>query len=512
MSGLTVPWSLRAQTIDEPLSQVDDPLSGHLGGLVPHWGELLATALLLIGYVSARGGETSLLTTVNVAGTGVLSIIMLWSALRMIRDNIHAIWTPLFAYRIAMMTYLGIGSLITPFLNSNMRDLLEAFFAFFPSDVLKFNTANALFHLVVIISTYVYMVLFRSFSGIRPLSGKIISTCNISLKSLGYIFLVLGMTINYLVIYPSTFGIIDFLPPNFAFQLGQIAYLSYFILTYWGLLNRKYNIVWMMIGLAGVDAVIGLLMLSKSSAILPMLMIPIAFIYHKASLRRLLLIAAIAIPYYSFVASIVYDARSRVERLGANNNPTFTETVTVLGEIAQGKQGSADVDSQLGWVRLSYVNAGSFAISRYDQGLNGDSLRDIFVVWVPRLIYPDKPIITDIGGEFNFLANGNPNSASSPTIPSEGYWDYGWLGVGLFAIVFAGVTTFGSIYTTIALQRGAWHLLLVTLIVTRIGARIDGMFVPDVIGPLSALLVVHLVCQMANRILPNIPLVQRRLA
>jgi hypothetical protein len=218
------------------------------------------------------------------------------------------------------------------------------------------------------------------------------------------------------------------------------------------------------------------------------------------------------VPYYAFVSSIVEDARSRVLRdAGDDNRALFSDTLVVMRDIMNGKNGNADApEYQMAWARLSYANAGTLAISFYDQGLSGNSLRDIFVVWIPRAIYPDKPIITDIGRDFTVMANGNYNSSTSPSIPAEGYWNAGWLGVTLFAALLSTILTLWSIYSTIIFDRDAWHLLLVVLLGMRVGTRIDGFLVPDVVGPLSAVLAIHVACTLANRFLPRIPALQRR--
>lgn len=340
-----------------------------------------------------------------------------------------------------------------------------------------------------------------------------VESCRLTLQMIGLVFLGIGLAINYLIVYPAALGVLRVNVPNALYQVGQMAYVGYFLLTYWGLQNRKYRWVAAMIALAAIDSIAGILQLTKYSALFPVLMIPIAFIYQRATARRIILSLAFLIPFYLFISSVIYDARERVDRDLADNRAVFSDTIRVMGDIFAGKKSNAEEpDYQLAWARLSYVNAGTLAISFHDQGITGDTLRDVFIVWIPRIIYPDKPNITDVARDFTVLANGNYNSSTSPSMPSEGYWDYGWLGVALFATLFSIVLTFWSIYSTIVFERGAWHLLLVVLLGMRTGVRIDGMIVPDVIGPLSAVLAIHIACQLANRFLPRLPVLQRGLA
>lgn len=481
-------------------------------GLTPHWGEGVATGLIIALYGVAMGDGHGIVDVVNIVGPSAFAIVVAISLARLTRLNAQAIWTPLFWYRVAMMTYLGIGSTITLFLNADTRAVLQELFLYFPTDLLKFNMVNALFHECVLLASWVIIRVQQSARASPSSKLLTIEACHLSPQMIGLVLLGIGLATNYLLIYPASFGILNITVPNTVAQFGQAAYVGYFLLTYWGLQNEKYRWVWGMIVLSGIDAIAGTLQLTKYAALFPILMVVIGFIYHRLTMRRLIFAVGFLTLFYMLVASIIYDARDRVER-NAGNSVMLADTISILREdIAGTKSDSDGNDLQFTWSRLSYVNAGTLAISLYDQGLPGNSLRDIFVVWIPRIIYHDKPVITDISREFTFLANGNYNSSTNPSLPSEGYWDYGWRGVALFGIVLGLVLTLWSIYSTIVFERGAWHLLLPVLLGMRTGLRVDGMLVPDIIGPLSALLIIHIACQLANRFLPRLPILQRGLA
>lgn len=483
----------------------------NVSGLTPSWTEMFAISVLLIWYAIALSEDSGNVTLINIVGPGILSLSVALGAYRMTQRNPHSIWSALFWYRLSMAAYLGFGSLITSFLNNDTRDLIESFFAFYPMDLLKFNAVNALFHFVVLLATMGVLLGYRVAERQFSTKNLAISQCNFSLKTVGFISLTLGLTSNYLLIYPVNLGLLKFNVPNFVVQIGQLAYMGYFMLTYWGLANAKYRWIWAMLGLALIDSLAGVLLLSKYAAIFPVLMMLIGYIYHKPSMRRMLLVFAILLPFYLLVSSIVYEARDRVDRSGANNSATFADSLAVMGDIANDKaEDESGPDYQLAWSRLSFVNAGTRAISFYDQGLPGNTLRDIYVVWIPRVIYPDKPNITDIGREFTAMTNGNYESSTSPSMPSEGYWDYGWLGVCLFGGLFGFIVTMMSIYSTLVFERQAWHLLLVVLLGIRMGSRVDGVIVPDVIGPLNAVLVVHIACSLTNRFLPKLSLTRAK--
>jgi hypothetical protein len=503
MASRSLPWTTpqarnRAADVVPVDATRDDPMIG----LMPRMQEIAGTFALLIFYgicIAYGGGAT---TFANYVGPVLLSIVVGWAIYQMVLTNRHTLWSPLLWYRIGVVGYLGIGSLITLFLNDETRAMLATFFDFYPRDVLKFNIVVAMFHatLLVFVAGIVGPLRARSLS---KHTLKFISPCNLTTETIGFTFLGIGTAINYLLIYPVALEIIQLNLPNVIVQLGQFAYVGYFLVGYWALQNDRRRWFWLIFALTAVDSIVGIIQLSKYAAMFPALMLPLAYLYHKVTFRRLMLIVGILVPYYFVVADIVTEARGLVTR-SESGRAVLSETITVLNARASGVDQSRanDPDYQIGWARLSYVNAGSFAISLYDQGIAGDTLRDIFVVWIPRIVYPDKPIITDIGRDFTFRANGNYNSSTSPSIPAEGYWTFGWLGVGLFAALCAPVLALWSIYNVVALQRESWHLLLVVALGLRTGSRIDGMLVPDIIGPISAAVVLHLLLYFANRLLP----------
>ncbi len=498
MGAIAVDWLDRYRRAPVTAAADRDPMLG----LMPGIGEIAGTFALLIFYGIAISYGTTSAHFANYAGPVILSIVVGIAIYRMVTINRYTLWSPLLWYRVGVVGYLGVGSLVTLFLNADTRAMLATFFDFFPRDVLKFNIVVAVFHATILLFTVGIIGPLRA----RSLSGttlRFISPCNLTTETIGFTFLGVGTAVNYLIVYPAAVEIISFTVPNIIYQLGQFAYVGYFLVGYWALRNNRPRWVWLVLALTIIDSIVGLIQLSKYAAIFPAMMLPIAYLYHRVTMRRLLLVIAIMVPFYFVIADVVTDARGLVSR-SEEGRAVLSETTQVLGARAAGdNQARTDVpELQIGWARLSYVNAGAFAISLYDQGIPGDTLRDIFIVWIPRIVYPDKPVITDIGREFTFRANGNYNSSTSPSIPAEGYWTFGWLGVGLFAALTAPILALWSIYNVVALQREAWHLLLVVALGLRTGSRIDGMLVPDIIGPISAAVVLHFLLYFANRLLP----------
>lgn len=475
-----------------------------LGALLARPAEIVGTivALLLYGVAAASAGGLS--DFANFAGPTILSGVVGWALYGMWIRNVHAIWTPLFWYRVAIAAYFGVGSMVPLLVNADTRDLINQLFTLYAADVIKFNTVVALLHLLICLMGNAVLALWlrRDRSRMRR---PAMEPSRLTLRQLGALFLIVGASVNYLILYPNAFGIGGFAASNAVSQVGQLAYISYFMLAYAGFRDGETRLVVIPVVLSLLDSVAGWVMLAKYAALFPVMMVPLAYLTYRPSLRRAATVMAFLLPYYFFMNPVITEARNTVDR-AQGAVPTPRETIPALSAALVGG-GGYDVgpEYQTGLMRLSYVNAGALAINLYDQGLPGNSLRDIFVVWIPRALYPDKPIITDLGVDFTFIATGSRHSSTSPSIPGEAYWFAGWWGVLLFAAMLTIVLVPWSVYSLSVMHAGAWHLFFVVLLGLRVGSRLDGMMVPDIIGPVSVAILGHYVLHFANRFAPARP-------
>jgi hypothetical protein len=128
------------------------------------------------------------------------------------------------------------------------------------------------------------------------------------------------------------------------------------------------------------------------------------------------------------------------------------------------------------------------AIDQYDRGYPGHSLDYAFAAFVPRIIWPEKPMISDLGKEFNVLATNNPNPSSAPGIFADAYWCYGWMGV-ISAMLLVGAL-FGALstFTLWVVDNERWFYFPASVVALRMGLRVDGVLVVDIIGSLAIFL------------------------
>jgi hypothetical protein len=174
-----------------------------------------------------------------------------------------------------------------------------------------------------------------------------------------------------------------------------------------------------------------------------------------------------------------------------------------LSYFTTGAENDQFAEVETGWMRLSFVNAGTFAINQYDNGTPGNSYRYWSIVWIPRILFHDKPIITDVAREMSYAANGNYDSSSSAGLAAEAYWNGGWVATIGIAVFLALVFGLWSIYSYEVIQRKAWHLFFIVLIGMRMAIRVDGAFVSDILGPIALVFLAHIALELLNRFLPR---------
>lgn len=481
-----------------------EPRSSMIADLEPTYREILFSALVALWFAIGTGALPGSEDWINTIGLIGFSIVLAWAAYRQMKLNVASLWTPMFWYRVALLSYYGIGSLVPIWTNGDTQELMKGFYSYFAYEIVKLNLLITVFNLVFIVSIKILFIAIGNKSISKVLfNRKFINPSNFSMITFGSMCLIIGSAVNYLIIFPQVIGLTSFSFFSTIANLAVLSWLGYFMVIFWGLENKRREFIVWPIALALGECAIGFFAMSKSVMLMPLVMISIAFIYHRRSLLRISLFAACFVSLFMLLAPIVTHVRDMNGKY--YNSAAKAEDIPglYLSYFTTGRESDQYADVETGWMRLSFVNAGTFVINQYDHGMPGNSYRYLWIVWIPRIIYPDKPIITDVGRELSYAANGNYNSSSSAGLAAEAYWNGGWLytiGVAIFVALVFGLWT---IYSYEVIQRKAWHLFFIVLIGMRMALRVDGAFVSDIVGPIALVVLAHIALELLNRFLPQ---------
>lgn len=488
----------------QPAVRQPEQAASLIDDLEPTYREIFFSALVclwfLMGMTALPGSED----WINTVGLIAFSIVLAWGGYRQMKRNVASLWAPLLWYRVAMLAYFGIGSLVPIYANEDTQELMRGFYNFFPYEIIKLNAVMTAFNLIFITTSKLIFISARNKSLSRAFSGRnFINPSNFNMIVFGSICLAVGSLVNYLVIFPQIVGWANFSFFSTLANLSVLSWLGYFMVIFWGLENKRREFIIWPIVLALGECVIGFYAMSKSVMLMPLVMVGIAFIYHRRSLVRIGIFGACFVSLFMFLSPIVTHVRD-VNGAYYNGAATVKDIPDLyLSYFNGGREIDQFSEVETGWMRLSFVNAGTFAINQYDHGMPGHSFRYWSIVWIPRIIYPNKPIITDVARELSYAANGNYNSSSSAGFAAEAYWNGGWLGTISIAVFIALVFSLWSIYSYEVIQRKAWHLFFIVLIGMRMAIRVDGAFVSDILGPIALVILAHIALELMNRFLPQ---------
>ena len=484
-----------------PLKSDDATRLAPIAAVRPGWGEmgilLAASILTLIGV--SLGPDVP--QWINMVAPIMLSVAMALGALALIRHEARAVWAPLFWVRIVMIAFSGIGSLVPFFANDVTRGALDRFFTVFPADMTKYNAVICVFTLVMLFAARVCCALVDM--NVRRREGPVLKVKPSALDAgqFGLLALALSLPIKIPSSWIPFVTGVPFSLPNSIALFGMLSYIAYPLLIYHALSTGKRWPFFAAIPFILIESTLGLLMFNKTELLFPLIFSFLGVLFQRATLMRMLVGGVALFLVYSVATPFAAYGRSQEARDTGSIDTTLSRSIVIASRYDWRVGNQDEGEFQGGWARLTYITAGSFAISQYDQGVPGTTMENVFLILVPRVVYPDKPNMSLIFAEFNYAVTGNDKSQSAPGIPPEGYWNYGWAGVVGFAVLMGVVYALWSIYAIATLQAGAWHLLFISLIGVRVASRIDGLIVTDFVPMIPFAIFAHFLLTFGNELM-----------
>ena len=339
--------------------------------------------------------------------------------------------------------------------------------------------------------------------------------------TMGLLFLLVGGTIKYVFTVPYTFCWLHYTLPGSVGIFGNPSYGAIFFLTAWSREHRR-SAFPLVTSYVIFEMMVGLLMLNKQDIMMDMIMYLLAIFRDKLTLYRLGVIASVLILCFVTIAPVVGEGRLELlrrnpsadaEGMAAVAATGLTERIDIVATAFGRRIGvlddpdANDVNNVTSLIRFSYVNQAAFAIHQYDAGRTGDSFGNSLAIFIPRFLWRDKPVITEIGTRFNFLATGNDKSGSGPGLFVDAYWNFGWTGVVLLMAVVGVLLGLWSRYALEIVHRELWLYFPVVLGAMQIGYRTDGYIIADTVGVSVLVFSVHITLKVVDRFV--IPVLSR---
>lgn len=503
----------------------------------------LSAALVLL---TAEAMPPGLVATVNVGAPLVLASILALGVFDSVRRIpfpflVPAVWT-----RIAIAVYFGFGTIFAAIVGGETREYLRAAFPYDDDVLLRVNLLNAVgsfFVLVGLASANCISSLRREKTEHRliwtRLGNQVVHAHPSTQRAgrptyrsrpyaepatagsgsprtvpwlydqriwyIGTIWLSIGLSWRVFVDLPSQFGLFEFIVPG-SFAILPIIRLAGYVLllahrsrtTWWG--RRVVVALWL------GDIVLGLTTFAKVDTMLLGIAGMLALVLRGATPYQIIAALFALLALYAAVRPIADYGRIRmVERHGTLVGAGFQERLEFIADYLSGERPVPDEGREpWAWLgRLSYAGVQAFLMDQYDRGNRGESgsLPNLLTMIVPRLVWPDKPVITDVGRELNVLMVGNRDSSTAPSVFGEAYWNGGWFLVCAWSLFVGAIIGTFSYFSQRVLETGrVWQLPTVVSAVF-LGVSIDCWFGPTYVAGGALLVVVALALAAGERIL-----------
>lgn len=425
-----------------------------------------AAAGLVCTTGAACGDDT--LATLNVLGlTGIMTVCGV-AAFGLMRADKLLLFTPLVSYAASSALFFGFGPMSTFLAN----DATQAFMAI---SVYVLTGEQALrTNLLTATGIAVSLVAIRAVLPRGAIRRNMRSI--VSLKSVALVFVISGLALKHMVIMPSIYGTSDFFVPGVLRNLRYLPDLGFALMAMIAASgNRRWQVMFWLIW--PWHFVLAFPEFSKKSVMLTMLLPAIgAYVGHRSLARLGCWVAAAAVVFTTLqnVNAVARWEENEVdqyhevldvgERLSLLVNTTFSE-VDIESYLP-----AAKVGVETWWLRLNYSGAQAAAMDLYDNGDIGTFTQNIMIYFVPRLLWPNKPVMASPGGDFHSRVSGNENAKVGATVFADGYWKSGWLGVFLFSGFMGGVLGLIARMTMAQLGRGRFFYLPAAMLGLQWGA------------------------------------------
>lgn len=502
---------------------------GHpLWGLGPPWWFLAVPACLVAGYlIAATAADRNAVAAANLLGPSMLGLAAVVAGSRLLREKPEAVWSAYAWFLAAIVAFYCVGPLLHSLAGPETRRLASSLYAVTPEALLRTNLLNAVGVLGVAAGVRLVTSLrprrrsrgalrtagrVRAGRGSIPVDPRLMAASHrpiVGAEVAAVTFLVIGGILQYLLILPSRFGMLHVVLPGVLWNLGRlhllgIAVLAYIVARGSGKWRLPLAVLW------GVQVAVSVLLFSKLELILSLVLPALGgYAGHRRTQRLVVWGVAVAAVYLAVPQFVLYGREQVYRAGGAPEHAGLAERAAIVRNwLERGRPSLNEHTSAVStaWARLDYAPEQAFAMRRYDEGYQGNTLRYAGIVLVPRILWPQKPVTTDLGVDFYELATGRRSSHLGLGIFGEGYWNLGWPGTAGLSLATGVVFAIVSGLAIGWMRRREFLFLPAVALGLQMGAvGTTGAFANSIVGAATLLGVYAVAVSVLVRLLRSLP-------
>lgn len=456
----------------------------------------LGMALVVSFVLYLAGGYIGVAYIAPLSILGIMGIAN-W---QMVRQSPASLWTPLFAFRTAGAVFLGFGGFLTVNLS------IEAAARYFSE--LTYTEQEAA-HVFLVWLAGTFITLFACFLASKTGSGGLTYAARATdddapTLRLGILYFGAGLAFYVLIEVPKILGWADIgIIPNAVSQPFQAAFaVGVFLICLWAL-EKGGPALLAIPFVVTISSMAGFIGLNKTGVLLPLIFFVLAFLYRKISVFRIMVVVGLLAAAFAVLQPMVAHARNQVGGEIANSL-TLGERFDLYRDYfvaADADQNSADAETD--FLRFGHTHVAAFVIDRYDSGMPSDELEGALAALVPRVIWPDKPIVTQGAEELYFLVSGRQGSALATTTFADMYWNAGWIGLFFLSFIWGMLMWVGTRTAFVVVSTRDWFMMPYVLLVFRIGLSLESAFVVAVFVPTVMAVIAYFMFKGLRAVLPQ---------
>ncbi|MEM0905735.1 MAG: hypothetical protein AAGJ94_00115 [Pseudomonadota bacterium] len=477
-------------------------------------GLLVPPALILLLLVSSGNLSDTTLTFINTLlplySVAVLSALI-YNCVRCLPETI---WTAFFWAPLQSIVFLYLGPLVNVF-GSEATLLAKAGHPLTatPSELLRANLLISIAVPLLLSGIAAALSVFappRVPKHVWQDANRFVDPERLAPVALAVI--VVGGLFRYGLVKPADWGIIPIVIPGILGSLSFLVDLGLALLAYIAASKRGGRWVIPLIVLWGAHLVLTLLSFAKSELVVA-LVFPILGIYlARQRLKELALGAALTAVAFSLSTPLVTHARSELFLLhGEINSGGYGDRVNVLTAYVTGSGASGTPDyvideertAQWWWMRLDYASPIAKAMLLYDSGYASRTVETAWMRFIPRFLWPEKPLFEGPGKYFySILLGRETETLVGISIYGDMYWHYGWLGLIIIAPFIGFVFGFtGRLALKWVLERDFIYFPLVLYMLIWVAAGTNKYLINGFIGSLPIIAAYMLVFYLFSGVL-----------
>lgn len=403
------------------------------------------------------------------------------TAVVMVLREFSTVWTPIPWMLVKVGVFFGFGPLYYFFASDEELAVLDRIWSVDSMELWQTNVVTFVGVLALLVSFLFFTSLMKS---VREKEDQGQSETVFMARRLAVLFLAMILPLRYLLILPHSFGLFKFVLPGIIMSLSVLIYIVLILAAYLSVhCGGKWRLLFW--GLFFTELAVGFLTFSKTALLYVPMTSAIGFFLARRNIVSLMRWSVFLIVLYIGTKPLITHSRLVLSEINFNRKASFGQRVQVVQRATSDMDTGAGGASRSGlgwWSRLNFATFQAYAVHQYNEGNPHSTLHMIPYVFVPRFVWRDKPIITDVGADFTEELFGYRTSSTGLGTFGESYWNGGF---GMLVLVCFYI---GLLYSLIAhfsmrfVLRKQWIFLPLVMMSIRMGIDIDGWIVPVFFG------------------------------